>query len=377
MLRFLTSGESHGQCLVSILEGMVAGLKLDMDGINGELKRRQLGYGRGGRMTIETDVAEILSGVRQNETIGGPIAISVKNRDFKINELPEIKRPRPGHADLAGAIKYGRGDVRDVLERASARETAARVAVGAICRQFLAEFGVDILSHVVELGGVKAPASVSSMKFSDIRAKAEPDPVRCADKAASDAMIKKIDDIKAAKDTVGGVFEVRIQGVPPGIGSFVQYDRRLNARLGAAMLSIQAVKAVEIGMGFDVARTPGSAAHDEIFYDQAQKSYVRKTNHAGGIEGGMSNGETIVLRAATKPYATLMKPLSSVHMDTKESEKGTIERSDVTAVPACGVVGEAMAAIEMAKCFLEKFGGDSLVETKRNFDGYIQQVQQA
>lgn len=372
MLRFLTGGESHGRCLVAILEGMVAGLGLDIDQLNHELGRRQMGYGRGGRMQIETDTAEILSGVRSNETIGGPIAIEIRNKDFKINELPAVKRPRPGHADLAGAMKYGRMDVRDVLERASARETAARVAVGAIAKQFLGHFGVEVLSHVVELGGVRA--STAGMSFGKIREAAEKDPVRCADPKASAKMVAKIDETKKAKDTVGGIFEIRVEGVVPGIGSFVQYDRRLNARLGAALLSIQAVKAVEVGIGFDVARTPGSQAHDEIFYDKDARKYYRKTNRAGGIEGGMSNGETLVLRAATKPYATLMKPLASVNIDTKAGERATIERSDVTAVPACGVVGEAMTAFELAKAYLEKFGGDSLEETKRNFDAYAKSL---
>jgi chorismate synthase len=372
MLRFLTSGESHGACLVAILEGMVAGLRLDPAKMNGELARRQAGYGRGGRMQIEKDAAEILSGVRSNETIGGPIAIRIPNRDFKINELPAVKRPRPGHADLVGALKYGRGDVRDVLERASARETAARVAVGAVCRQFLAEFDVDILSHVVEIGGVRA--ETSDLGFDAIRARAEKSPVRCADAKASERMVRRIDETKAARDTVGGVFEVQARGVVPGIGSFAQYDRRLNARLGFALLSIQAVKAVEIGLGFETARTGGSAAHDEIRYDAKKKRYERLTNRAGGIEGGMSNGETIVVRAATKPYATLMKPLRSVHMETKAEEKATVERSDVTAVPACGVVGEAMVAFELARGYLEKFGGDSLGETRRNYEAYLKRL---
>ncbi len=366
MLRFLTSGESHGQCLTAILEGMVAGLPLDLEKINRELARRQFGYGRGGRMQIEQDRAEILSGVRSGETIGGPLAIEIRNKDFKINELPVVKRPRPGHADLVGALKYGRMDIRDVLERASARETAARVAVGAAARQFLGRFGVDILSHVVEIGGVRA--SVDGLAFRKIRDAAEKSPVRCADSAAGRRMVERIDAVKKAKDTMGGVFEVRAEGVVPGIGSFVQYDVRLDARLAFALMSIQAVKAVEVGMGFAVARTPGSGVHDEIFYDAKKKEYIRKTNRAGGIEGGMSNGETIVLRAATKPYATLMKPLASVHIDTKAVEKATIERSDVTAVPACGVVGEAMVAFELAKAYLEKFGGDSLEETRRNFE---------
>ena len=372
MLRFLTSGESHGKCLVAILEGMVAGLPLDLQKINHELYRRQFGYGRGGRMQIEKDRVEILSGVRSKETIGGPIALEIQNKDFKIDELPVVKRPRPGHADLVGVLKYGRSDIRDVLERASARETAARVAVGGICRQFLAAFGVDLLSHVIEIGGVRVP--VGPLSFQKIRRASEKSPVRCAYPSVTKRMMKKIDQIKKAKDTVGGIVENQVQGVVPGIGSFAQYDERLDARLAFVLMSIQAVKGVEIGLGFEVARTDGSGAHDEIFYNRAKKKYFRHTNRAGGIEGGMSNGSTLILRAATKPYSTLMKPLRSVHIDSKRIEKATVQRSDVTAVPACGVVGEAMVAFELAKCYLEKFGGDSLKETHRNFYAYMKRL---
>jgi chorismate synthase len=372
MLRFLTSGESHGSCLIAILEGLVAGLKVDMTKLNLELSRRQKGYGRGGRMAIEKDKAEILSGVRFGITIGGPVALRIENKDFKINQLPVVKRPRPGHADLAGALKYNRKDVRDILERASARETAARVAVGALCRQFLNSFGVDILSHVVEIGGVALEKHPTDFKA--IRREAEKSELRCVDPETTKRMKQKIDSTKYGKDTIGGVFEVRASGVIPGMGSFVHYDRRLDARLAMALMSIQAVKAVGVGLGFDTARTPGSTAHDEIYYDKTKKNFYRKTNRAGGIEGGMSNGETLVLQVATKPYSTLMKPLRSVHLDDKKTLDGTIERSDVTAVPACGVVGEAMVAFELAKFYLEKFGGDSLDEAKRNFDGYVKQI---
>ena len=371
MLRFLTSGESHGKCLVAILEGMVAGLPLEESDINQELARRQEGYGRGGRMTIEKDRAEILSGVRQKKTLGGPIALLVPNKDFKINELPVVKKPRPGHADLVGVMKYGQADVRDVLERASARETTARVAVGAVCRTFLKEFGIDLVSHVVAIGGVKA--ETRGLSFSEIKERSKKSPMHCADEKATKRMMALVDQARQSRDTIGGIFEVIVKGAPVGLGSFVHYDRRLSARLCAALMSIQAVKGVEIGMGFKVAETAGRDVHDEIFYDK-KKGFYRKTNNAGGFEGGVTNGEDLILRAATKPYSTLMSPMRSVHIDTKKKEAATVERSDVTAVPACGVVGEAMVAFELAKSFLEKFGGDSLKETRRNFDGYLKQT---
>ncbi len=371
MLRFLTSGESHGKCLIAILEGMVAGLGIDEKRINDELARRQEGYGRGGRMQIEKDEAEILSGVRNNKTIGAPIALLIPNKDFKIHDLPVVKRPRPGHADLVGAMKYGREDVRDVLERASARETTSRVAVGAICKVFLKEFGVDLISHVVCLGGVKA--DTSGMGFDEIKKHSQNSPMHCADSFATKQMMARVDQARETKDTIGGIFEVVVKGVPVGLGSFVHYDRRLSAKLSASLFSIQAVKGVEIGMGFKVSETPGRQVHDEIFHDP-KKGFYRKTNNAGGFEGGVTNGENLVLRAATKPYSTLMSPLQSVDIDTKKKQVATVERSDVTAVPACGVVGEAMVAFELASSFLEKFGGDSLHETKRNFDGYLEQL---
>ncbi len=362
MLRYSTSGESHGICLIAVLEGMVAGLKLDPAAIDHDLWRRQQGYGRGGRMLIETDRAELLTGIRQNETIGGPLAMRIENKDFKINQLPVVHRPRPGHADLVGAMKFNRRDVRDILERASARETTARVAVGAVCRQFLAQFGVKITSHVTDIGGVKVE-DPSAFTYDQVAEHAEeilPDEMRQ----------------HAAKDTVGGVFEIRVKGLPPGLGSFTTSDARLDARLAFALMSIQAVKGVEFGLGFAVAHTSGSKAHDEIFYNEKTKKFFRKTNRAGGLEGSMTTGEELVIRAAAKPYATLMKPLASTNIQTKAAEVGTIERSDVTAVPACGVVGESMAMFELAKVFLEKFGGDSLSETRRNFDGYLKQVEE-
>ena len=371
MLKFLTSGESHGKCLVAILEGMVAGLNIDTAFIDKDLARRQEGYGRGGRMTIEKDRVEVLSGVRQEETIGAPIALFINNRDFKINELPIVKRPRPGHADLVGVLKYDRGDVRDILERASARETTARVAVGAVCKLFLKEFGVEILSHVVGIGGVHA--DTSRLSFNEIRKLSEGSPLRCADKKAERKMVARVDHAKKSKDTIGGVFEVVVKGVPPGLGSYVHYDRRLSAKLCASLISIQAVKGVEIGLGFGVAESLGRNVHDEIYYE-GKKGFYRKRNHAGGFEGGMTNGENLVLRAATKPYSTLMSPMQSVHIDSKKKEVATVERSDVTAVPACGVVGESMVAFELANAFLEKFGGDSLKEIKRNHQGYLKQI---
>ncbi len=373
MLRFLTSGESHGKCLIAILEGMVAGLTVKEEEVNAELARRQEGYGRGGRMTIEKDAAELLSGVRSQKTIGGPIALYIPNKDFKINELPVVKRPRPGHADLVGVLKYGRQDARDILERASARETTARVAVGAVCRSFLKEFGIDLVSHVVSIGGILA--DTERMSFAQIKKAALHSPMHCADKAAEKKMMARVDEARMKKDTIGGLFEVVATGLPVGLGSFVHYDRRLTAKLAAALMSIQAVKGVEVGMGFGVSRSLGRQVHDEIFHEE-KKGFYRKTNRAGGLEGGVTNGENLVLRAATKPYATLMSPLQSVNIESKKKEAATVERSDVTAVPACGVVGEAMVAFELASAMLEKFGGDSLKETKRNYDGYLKQIQE-
>lgn len=374
MLRFLTSGESHGKCLIAILEGMVAGLTVDEADVNADLARRQEGYGRGGRMTIEKDHVDIVSGVRNKKSIGGPIALYIPNKDFKINELPIVKRPRPGHADLVGVLKYGRQDARDILERASARETTSRVAVGAVCKAFLAEFGVDIVSHVVSIGGVNA--KTEGLSFEQIKKAALHSPMHCADKAAEKKMMARVDEAKTSRDTIGGIFEVVVTGVPVGLGSFVHYDRRLTAKMCAAIMSIQAIKGVEIGMGFDVSKELGKFVHDEIFHDK-KRGFYRKTNRAGGFEGGVTNGENLVLRAATKPYATLMSPLQSVNIESKKSEVATVERSDVTAVPACGVVGEAMVAFELANAYLEKFGGDSLTETKRNYAAYIKQIEES
>ncbi len=371
MLRFLTAGESHGKCLVAILEGMVAGLSIDAKDIDRELLRRQQGYGRGGRMTIEQDRAQILSGLRFGRTLGSPIALQIPNRDFKIESLPAVDCPRPGHADLSGVMKYGHTDARNVLERASARETAARVAVGALCKIFLSQFDVEILSHVVCVGGVWADTRQRS--FDQIKRSAERSEVRCADPLATKKMIQRISAVKIKGDTVGGVFEIMVRGLPPGMGSYVHYDRRLSGCLCGALASIQAVKAVEIGIGHNAAELPGSQVQDEVFYAK-RRGVFRKTNRAGGLEGGMTNGEMLVLRAAMKPISTLMEPLRSFRLRSKAKAWAAVERSDVTAVPAAGVVGEAMTAFELVKCFLEKFGGDGLGETKRNYEGYLRQL---
>lgn len=342
MLRFLTAGESHGEALVGILEGMPAGLKIDVSEINKDLKRRQEGYGRGLRMQIELDRAKILSGIMRGVTIGSPVAILIKNKDFSINELPMVKNPRPGHADMAGILKYGFKDARCVLERASARETAIRVGVGSMCKILLSEFGIRISSRVLMIGGARLEK----------------------------LMKERIDEAVKSKDTVGGIFEVVVKGVPPGLGSCMHCDRRLDAAIAEAVMSIPAVKAVEIGTAIDCAGKPGSKVHDEIFYSK-EKGVYRKTNNAGGIEGGMSNGEDIVARGYMKPISTLMDGLNTIDIDTGKQLKASTERSDVCAVPAAGVVGEAVLAFVICKAFLEKFGGDSIMEVNRNYKGYI------
>jgi len=371
MLRYLTSGESHGKCMLTILDGMPAGLHIDRSVIDKELSRRMSGYGRGKRMEIESDKVEILSGLRRSVTIGSPIAIMVKNVDQSIDKLPVVLEPRPGHADLSGALKYGFKDIRDVLERASARETVSRVSAGALAKVLLAEFGIRIASHVTVISSVESKAR--GLGFSQIITMSERSPVRCADPAASNMMCQEIEKAMAAGDTLGGVFEVLISGVPAGLGGYAQWDKRIDGSLAKAIMSIQAVKGVSFGIGFDAARRKGSMVHDEIFYDK-KKGFFRKTNNAGGIEGGMTNGEDIVIRAVMKPISTLKKPLSSVNIKTKKSISATVERSDVCAVPAAGVIGEAVSAIEIANAVIEKFGGDSLAEIKRNYKGYIEQI---
>ena len=356
MFRFLTSGESHGRGLLVVVEGMPAGVPVSEDGINAQLARRQRGYGRGGRMQIEQDRAEIYTGVMGGTTIGAPIGLAIGNKDWRKDE-PPLTRPRPGHADLAGALKYHFADVRRVLERSSARETVSRVAAGALARMLLAQFGITLFSHVVELGGIAAEHRPA--RIEEIPAIAEASPLRCADPEAEQRMIAAIDEAKARGDTLGGVFEVAVLGVPVGLGTYVHWDRRLDGRLAQAMMSINAMKGVEIGRGFEEARLPGSAAHDEIFYE-AGRGFYRRTNQSGGTEGGMTTGEPVLVRVAMKPLSTLRSPLASVDIVTKERVEAAVVRSDVTAVPAAGVIGEAMAALVLADAMLEKFGADSL-----------------
>ena len=321
--------------------------------------------------SIEVDQVEILSGIRFGKTIGSPIALKINNKDSSIDKLPVVTRPRPGHADLAGALKYGLQDVRNILERASARETAARVAVGAVAKRFLKEFGVGIFSHVVRLGGIDA--ALKGISFAQIRSRSEVSPLRCADKQAEARMIRLVDKAKAAGDTVGGTIEIVALGVPIGLGSHVQFDRKLDARIAGALMSIQAIKAVEAGEGTRVSQVMGSELHDEIYYSKS-RGFYRKTSRAGGFEGGMTNGEPVLFRIHMKPLSTLRRPLMSVDIKTKKPFKATVERSDVSAVPSAGIVGESVMAFELAAAFLEKFGGDSLPEVKRNFRGFLKQV---
>lgn len=386
MLRFTTAGESHGPALISILEGMVAGLPLLATDVDVELTRRQQGYGRGRRMKIESDHIEFLSGVRGGETLGSPIAMIIHNRDWKnwqeiMDPAPRdgdperkrtVTRPRPGHVDLSGMLKYDRDDARDVLERASARETTARVAAGAICRKFLREFDITIGSHIVHLGGVdaKRPGKMPA----DLNAVSDRSQLRTLDPAAEAEMIARIDAAKAEGNTLGGVAEIICNGVPVGLGSHVSWDRKIDGRLAAALMSIPAVKAVEIGLGVEAATRKGSDVHDEIDTDEKNiraGRVRRRSNNAGGMEGGITNGEQIVLRASMKPISTLMRPLGTIEMKTREPAQAVAERSDVTAVPAMGVIAEAMTAFIIAQAFLEKFGGDSLGETRRNFESYL------
>ena len=372
MLRYLTAGESHGKGIVSVLEGMVSGLKVDSKAIDAELVRRMQGYGRGERMKIEKDSVEILSGLKNGSTLGSPIAMLVANKDFTINDLPSLTSPRPGHADLAGGLKYNHKDLRNILERASARETVGRVCVGAICKIFLGEFGIDILSHITMIGGVDC--HTKDLSFDELRLLAEKSPTRCADKTAGKLMCEEIDKAKEAGDTLGGSFEIIVNSVPPGLGSHVHWDRKLDANLAKALVSIQAIKCAGVGLSAEVAKKRGSQCHDAIFYNK-EKGFTRKTNNAGGIEGGISNGENIVLHAYMKPIATLKEPLDSVDIKTRKKKKADVERSDVCAVPAAAIIGEAVVAFEIANAMQEKFGSDSLDEMKHNFKNYITQVQ--
>ena len=383
MLRYLSAGESHGPGLIGIIDGLPSGLGIDAAEINKDLARRQKGYGRGGRMAIEKDTAAILSGVRWGLTLGSPIGLFIENRDWEnwaekmspelkhAGSLAAVTRPRPGHADLTGMMKYMHEDARNVLERSSARETAMRVAVGAVAKALLSEFGIRVFGWVRGIGGVSA-GSLSGTPASLFKL-AEASEVRCPDAEAAAKMMKAIDAAKKVGDSLGGVFEVVITGCPPGLGSFAQRDLTLDGLLAGAMMSIQAMKGVEVGMGFEAAARPGSQVHDEIFHS-AKKGYYRKTNNAGGIEGGMSNGSDILLRVAMKPIPTLYKPLRSVDIKTKKAFKASVERSDTCAVPAAAVVGEAVAAFTVAQAIVEKFGGDSMAEMKRNYEGYMEQV---
>ena len=368
---------------MGILEGLPAGLLIRVTDIDSDLARRQGGHGRGGRMKIEKDTVKIFTGVRWGKTLGSPIGLMVRNKDWEnwrikmspdsafLNNAEPVTRPRPGHADLAGAMKYGHTDIRNVLERSSARETAMRVAVGAVCKRLLDEFGISVVSHVIAIGGVYA--KVDRLSHREIRRKTENSDLRCADHEAEKRMIRKIDDAQRSGDSLGGIFEVVVSGAPIGLGSHVHWDRKLDSRLAAALMSVQAIKGVEIGSGFGVANRPGSQVHDEIFWTP-KGGFFRKTNHAGGIEGGMSNGENITLRAAMKPIPTLMRPLRSVDLETRKPFKASVERSDVCAVPAAGVVGEAVVAFEIAAGMIEKFGGDSMDEMRRNYEQYQKQL---
>jgi len=384
MFRFLTAGESHGRGLVTIVEGVPAGLPLDEEYIAHDLKRRQAGYGRGERMQIEDDHAEILSGVRHGLTIGSPISLLIWNRDWENwkdvmsiapmkKKIEPVTQLRPGHADLAGAVKYGLDDIRPILERASARETAARVAAGAVARRFVAEFRIDIRSHTIAIGTARlkeVPQRSEQIGWAGV----EKSPLRCSDGRAEKAMISEIDKAKAAGNSIGGVFQVIATGVPIGLGSHVHWDRRLDGRIAQAMMSIPAIKGVGIGLGFAAAELMGSDAHDIIKFDKKKKGWSHDTNRAGGIEGGITNSEPITVLVAVKPIPTMIKPLPSADLRTGEGVAAHVERSDICVVPAAGVIGEAMLAIVLADALLEKFGGDNLKETLRNYKGYIDAI---
>jgi chorismate synthase len=387
MLRFVTSGESHGQALVAWISGLPADLPVDLEFVNRELHRRQLGYGRGGRQKIEKDRVEALSGIRHGHTIGAPIAMRLENRDWPnwekalpvedVDGAEETQRPltapRPGHADLAGALKFNFHDARYVLERASARETAARVAAGAIAKLLLREFGTDVLSHVIGVGKVRLDRAATWTEIQAVCANLE-SPLRCVDTATEQRMKSEVDQMLRAGDSVGGIFEVVAHNIAPGLGSHSQWDEKLDGRLARAVMSIQAVKGVEIGTGVASAASYGSEVQDEIRYDATRKRFQRSTNRAGGLEGGITNGEDVVVRGYLKPISTLRRPLETADLKTKQAVKAAYERSDICVVPAAGVAGEAMVALVLAETFLQKFGGDSLAETRRNFEGYQRQL---
>jgi len=395
MLRYLTAGESHGPCLTMIIDGVPAGFPIEIRAVNHDLWRRQQGYGRGGRMLIEKDEVEIRSGVRWGETLGSPIALGIENRDWKnwtkkMSARPEdrdnkiaVTKPRPGHADLTGVLKYDRADVRDILERASARETVARTAVGSFAKQLLAPFGIRIMGYIRSIGGVSA--DLGGLGFEEIYARSEESPVRTADPRAEEKIIALIEECKKEGNTLGGVFEVVALGLPPGLGSHTQWDRKLDGRLAQALVSVQAMKGVEIGLGFEMAQRRGSQVHDEIFFDPGKMvsegtprivptGFYRGSNNSGGTEGGMSNGAPLIVRVAMKPISTLMSPLQSVDLRSKQAADASVERSDVCAAPAAAVVGESVVAFEVARAFLDKFGGDSLREIKRNYENYLEQI---
>ncbi len=389
MIRFVTAGESHGKCLTGILEGLPAGLSVSAEAIDMQLRRRQVGYGRGGRMKIEKDQIEITAGVRHGRTLGSPICFVIHNRDWSqwrtamsiepVEEGTDVRpltRPRPGHVDLAGALKYGTHDCRDVLERASARETAARVAGASFCRLLLDAFGIRIGSHVVAIGTERVAREYQNLESGKVMEIDPLSPLRCADEAAEGRMKALIDQARRTGDTIGGIAEIVASPVPPGLGSHTQWDRRLDGRIAQSMMSIPAAKAVEIGSGIAGAASFGSAVHDEIFYDGERRRFFRKTNRAGGIEAGVTNGADIRVRVYMKPIPTLRKPLMSVDLHTKESFEAAFERSDTCVVPAAAVIGEAMLALVLAESFMEKFGGDSIEETRSNFDGYLRSLQQ-
>lgn len=387
MLRFVTAGESHGQALIAWISGLPAGLPIDLDFIARELHRRQLGYGRGGRQRIEKDSADILSGVRHGKTMGAPIVVRIENRDWKNWEkaLPvedsegadDLRRvltaPRPGHADLAGALKFNTHDARYILERASARETAARVAAGSFAKLLLHQFGANVLSHTIAVGRASLGREAEWKEIEVICGNLE-SPFRCVDAAAEVRMKAEVDGVLRAGDSVGGIFEVVARGIPPGLGSHAQWDEKLDGKIARAIMSIQAVKAVEIGSGAANATSYGSQVQDEIRYEEREKRFRRSSNRAGGLEGGITNGEEIVVRGYLKPISTLRRALLTADMNSKEAVKAAYERSDVCVVPAAGVIGEAMIAFVLAGAFLEKFGGDSLEETRRNFEGYQRQL---
>jgi chorismate synthase len=382
-LRLITAGESHGPGLTCIVEGLPAGLELEQDAINADMARRQLGFGRGGRMKIERDRADVTAGVRHGKTMGGPVALQIPNRDFanweeRMNpwpverEIPEVHLPRPGHADLVGTWKYRTGDVRNILERASARETAARVAGGALAKAFLKAVGVEIRSHVTQITSVRAPVLDRALTVEDF-AHVDESPVRCLDADASRAMVQEITTLRKNNESLGGVFEVIAFGVVPGLGSHISWEERLDGRIAMAMMSIQAMKGVGIGDGFDVAGVPGSQAHDEIFYDET-RGYYRETNRAGGLEGGMTTGEPVVVKVGMKPIPTLTKPLRSVDIDTKEPAQALRERTDSCTVPAAGVVGEAMLAHVLADAYRRKFGGDHIDDVREAVGAYEERI---